>query len=223
MLGEFTLTNVTVEAGRILSLGKLDWRPLRHGKQLWDIGIPNRTAAEFFKGDDYYHWGWYLEYPKLFPNDVHYVVGRSDFRKDWFFEQVPHNEDPSNTTGTGIGRSTTWSITFNLAEAPRGTATLRLAICGVGTPEIAVSLNGQSVGAITGLVYDATIRRDGIGGFWTEKHLAFDASRMKAGKNVLDLTVPEGSLTSGIMYDYLRLELQENPGAASAHERRGSP
>jgi hypothetical protein len=46
---------------------------------------------------------------------------------------------------------------------------------------------------------------------------------MKIGRNVLELTVPEGFLTSGVMYDYLRLELQENPGAASAHERRGSP
>jgi rhamnogalacturonan endolyase len=219
VLGEFALTNVTVEAGQILNLGKLNWQPLRHGKQLWDIGIPNRTASEFFKGDDYYHWGWYLEYPKLFPNDVNYVVGRSDFRKDWFFEQVPHNEIPTHTTGTGFGRSTTWSIAFDLAGAPRGNATLRLAICGVGTPEIAVSLNGQSVGAITGLVYNATIHRDGIGGSWTEKDLAFDASRMKAGRNVLQLTVPEGSLGSGIMYDYLRLELDKSSGAASAQER----
>ncbi len=33
---------------------------------------------------------------------------------------------------------------------------------------------------------------------------------MKAGKNVLALTVPAGGLTSGIIYDYLRLELDEN-------------
>ena len=33
---------------------------------------------------------------------------------------------------------------------------------------------------------------------------------MKAGKNVLSLTVPAGGLTSGIIYDYLRLELDEN-------------
>ena len=32
---------------------------------------------------------------------------------------------------------------------------------------------------------------------------------MKAGENVMQLTVPAGSLTAGIIYDYLRLELDE--------------
>jgi rhamnogalacturonan endolyase len=207
VLGEFTLSNVTVSAGATLDLGSLTWQPVRYGKQVWEIGIPNRTASEFFKGDDYYHWGWYLRYPKLFPHDVNYVVGKSDFRRDWFFEQVPHDEDPSDTDGTGWGRSTTWSVTFPLPEQPRGRATLRLAICGVGTRELAVSVNDRPVGTVTDLVYNATINRDGIGGSWSEHDLAFDASLMKAGTNVMKLTIPAGSLTSGIMYDYLRLEL----------------
>ena len=37
----------------------------------------------------------------------------------------------------------------------------------------------------------------------------FDAALLKAGKNVLTLTIPPGSVMSGIEYDYLRLELQE--------------
>jgi hypothetical protein len=32
---------------------------------------------------------------------------------------------------------------------------------------------------------------------------------MKAGTNVMQLVVPAGSVTSGIIYDYLRLELDE--------------
>jgi len=39
--------------------------------------------------------------------------------------------------------------------------------------------------------------------------LAFDTSMLKAGKNALTLTIPAGSLGSGVMYDYLRLELDE--------------
>jgi rhamnogalacturonan endolyase len=210
VLGEFTLTNVTIAAGQTLDLGKLSWQPVRFGRQLWDIGIPNRTGSEFFKGDDYYHWGWYLEYAKLFTNDVNYVVGRSNFHQDWFFEQVPHNDDPENTNGHGRGRETTWSIKFNLPAAPRGKATLRLAICGVGARTLAASVNGQSIGSVTNLVYNATINRDGIGGYWSEHDLAFDASLMKAGENVMKLTVPAGSLTSGILYDYLRLELDDS-------------
>ena len=210
VLGDFSQTNVTVGGGSELNLGTVNWQPVRYGRQLWDVGIPNRNASEFLKGDDYYHWGWYLEYPKLFPNDVNFTIGQSDFHKDWFIEQVPHNENPDNTTGNGQGRSTTWSIAFNLPAAVHGKATLRLAICGVGSRSLLGSVNDQPIGRVNGLVYNGTINRDGIGGYWAEHDLAFDASLMKAGPNVLKLTVPAGGITSGIMYDYLRLELDEN-------------
>jgi len=210
VLGDFSLSNVVVTAGQSLSLGTVTWQPVRHGRQLWDIGIPNRDASEFFKGADYYHWGWYLTYAKLFPNDINYVIGQSDFHKDWFFEQVPHNEDPGNLTGGGQGRSTTWTVTFTLPAAPKGKATLRLAICGVGARNLAVSLNDLPVGRVTDLTYNATINRDGIGGYWKEHDLEFDASLMKAGGNQLKLTIPGGGLMNGLIYDYLRLELDEN-------------
>lgn len=209
VLGELDFTNVHVAAGKNLALGNLNWQPVRYGRQLWDIGIPNRTASEFFKGNDYFHWGWYLQYPKLFPHDVHFVIGKSDFHRDWFFEQVPHDENPDDTTGKSSGRETTWTISFNLTAAPRGKATLRLAICGVGARNLTATMNGKPIGAITNLIYNATINRDGIGGTWSEHDLTFDASRMRAGKNRLALTIPAGGLTSGIMYDYLRLELNE--------------
>jgi rhamnogalacturonan endolyase len=209
VLGEFARSNIVVSAGQDLQLDALDWQPVRHGKQLWDIGIPNRSGSEFFKGDDYYHWGWYLKYPKLFPNDVNYAIGRSNFRKDWFFEQVPHAENPNDSAGRSRGRSTPWTVTFNLSAAVPGKATLRLAICGVGTRNLDVTVNDQPIGSITDLIYNATINRDGIAGSWCQRDLAFDASLLKQGANVLKLTIPGGGLTSGIIYDYLRLELDE--------------
>jgi rhamnogalacturonan endolyase len=212
VLGEFSKADVTVGRGGAVNLGSIEWKPVRYGRQVWDIGVPNRNGSEFFKGDDYFHWGWYLEYPKLFPNDVNYTVGKSDYRKDWFFEQVPHNEDPNNTTGGGQGRATTWTINYNLAGIPSGKAVLRLAICGIGAKSIDVKVNGRPVGTVTGLRYNATINRDGIGGYWTEKDVAFDASVMHSGENVMTLTIPGGGLTNGILYDYLRLELADNGG-----------
>ena len=207
VLGEFVITNLTVSTGQNLRLNDLPWQPVRYGKQLWDIGIPNRTAEEFLDGGDYYHWGWYLQYSKLFPNDVNYTIGKSNFHKDWFFEQVPHNEDHGNANAMKPGRSTTWSITFNLQDTPVGKAILRLAICGVGARKLSVSVNDRPAGTVTDLLYNATINRDGIGGSWGEHDVTFDASLMHAGTNILKLTMPAGSLTSGIMYDYLRLEL----------------
>lgn len=209
VLGEFARADIQVGEGQSLDLGKLEWKPVRYGKQLWEIGIPNRSGAEFFKGDDYFHWGWYLEYPKLFPSDVTYTVGKSDYRKDWFFEQVPHAEqiDPS---GRGNGRATTWTIAFDLPLQAHGRATLRLGIAGAAARSIAVSVNDQPAGAVHGLVYNAVINRDGIQGSWVEKDVPFDAAMLKEGHNVLKLTIPAAGLTSGVIYDYLRLELDEN-------------
>jgi rhamnogalacturonan endolyase len=222
VLGEFAKASITVEPGKTLNLGKLEWRPVRHGQQLWEIGIPNRTGIEFFKGSDYFHWGWYLEYPKLFPKDVNYVIGKSDFHKDWFFEQVPHNEDPNNTTGRGNGRSTTWTINYNLPTSPTGEGVVRLAICGVGTKTIDVLVNDKPAGQVTGLNYNATINRDGIGGYWVERDVVFDAAMMKAGMNTLKLTIPAGGLMNGIIYDYVRLELDESAEDTSRRSNNSS-
>jgi len=210
VLGDLTVTNLTVAAGKKLTLGKIAWQPVRYGRQLWDIGIPNRTGAEFFKGDQYFHWGWYLQYPKLFPYDVKYVIGKSDYRQDWFFEQVPYNDDTNNVTGTGRGSGTTWTVRFSLTNTPHGLATLRLPICGVGARNLTVYMNDQIVGMVTNLTYNGTINRDGIGGYWQEHNVSFDAAQMKAGSNLLELSIPPGPLTSGLIYDYLRLELDEH-------------
>ncbi|HTQ39330.1 MAG TPA: polysaccharide lyase family protein [Pirellulales bacterium] len=214
VLGEFSQASIEVKAGDKIDLGKLQWTPVRYGKQLWEIGIPNRTGAEFFKGDDYFHWGWYVQYAKLFPNDVHYDVDTSDFHKDWFFEQVPHDASDTDADATGRGRATPWTITFNLPQDMHGKATLRLAICGAGTRTIDVTVNGKAAGTVNMPFYNATINRDGIGGYWSERNLSFDAALMHAGKNTMVLTVPAGGLTSGIIYDYLRLELAEDTAVA---------
>ena len=207
VFGEFAKAGIKVPESGKVDLGQLEWKPVRYGRQLWDIGIPNRNASEFLKGDDYWHWGSYLLYAKLFPQDVHYVVGKSDYRKDWFIEQVPHVENDDGT-GRGQGRSTTWTISFNLPEAPKGRATLRLGICGAAARTIDVTVNDQHAGTVDGLVYNATINRDGIQGSWVEKNVSFDAGLMKAGENNLKLTIPAGGLTSGVIYDYLRLEVE---------------
>ncbi len=224
VLGEFILPGVHVEAGKPLSLGSHPWTPVRYGQQVWEIGFANRNATEFRGGLNHWHWGAYLEYPKLFPQDVHYVVENSDFRKDWFFEQVPHNEDAGNTleagTGQGNGRATPWTIEFAMPRAGHGLATLRAAICGAGNNvQVEVAVNGKPAGAIGPLTYNATINRDGAQGAWSEHDVAFDGALLKAGQNTMTLTVPAGGLTNGVMYDYLRLEMDaEAPAPAAASQ-----
>ena len=215
VLGELDKTDVTVEAGKPLNLGTVEWVPTRYGRQVWDIGIPNRTGEEFAGGDDYAHDGEYLIYARRFPNDVNYVIGKSDYSKDWFFEQVPHTESPNDqpatmNTGNRTGRATPWTITFNMPQAPPGTgkAHLRVAIAGNGARQIDVALNDQPVGVVDQLFVDGSLGRNGIHGVWSEHDVVFDESLLKLGTNVIKLTVPAGSTIAGVIYDYLRLELE---------------
>jgi rhamnogalacturonan endolyase len=260
MLGEFAQANITVEPGKTLDLGQLDWKPVRFGKQLWDIGYPDRTGDKFFKGDrsNNWLWGWNMRYALLFPNDITYTIGKSDYRKDWFFEEVPHATDLSfvnpdakdpanqrfgwvkmeslsqypqtNTTGPwaiyGKGRETVWTIKFNLDKAEKGEAALRVALAGVnGIRQLAVALNGQSVGALGDgrdpdngpLITTNSIRYNADKGLSQERTLRFDAKLLKSGENEMTFTVPVGDLQSGVVWDYLRLELNEdaNPGGTA--------
>ena len=53
-------------------------------------------------------------------------------------------------------------------------------------------------------------RRHGRQGLWYERELAFDAALLKPGANVLKIIVPAGPINNGILYDYVRLELNES-------------
>ena len=158
-----------------------------------------------------------LQYPKLFPDDVNYTIAASTPQTDWFFQQVPHNEDQDARSAPfyGIrgkpGRATPYTVHFNLPDAPHGKATLRLAICGTGTRTLDVTVNDQPAGTLNGLTGDGVITRHGIQGIWYEREVPFDASLMKQGANNLKLIVPAGPVNNGIIYDYLRLELDEIP------------
>ena len=252
VLGDFARADITLAPGQTLDLGRLEWKPVRYGTQLWDIGYPDRTGGKFLKGDgpNYWLWGWNLRYALLFPNDLTYTIGKSDYHKDWFFEEVPHAtnlsfvnpdaKDPANQrfgwvksesldkypqTNThgpwsiyGSGRATTWTIKFNLPAAVAGTAAFRVALAGVnGISQLAVGINGHSAGAIgdgrspdnARLVTTNTIRYNSDKGLSQERTLRFDASLLKPGENEMTLTVPGGDLQSGVVWDYLRLELNQ--------------
>ncbi len=93
VLGEFTQASVTVEAGKPLDFGKINWAPVRYGRQLWDIGVANRSPEEFYKGDDWWNPTIQTFYATAFPSDVNYVIGKSDYTRDWFYMQIPHASD----------------------------------------------------------------------------------------------------------------------------------
>jgi rhamnogalacturonan endolyase len=242
VLGEFAQTNITVEAGKAVNLGKIEWVPIRYGKQVWEIGYPDRTGGKFYKGDgsNYWLWGWGLRYGELFPNDITYTIGKSDYHKDWFFQQVPHAlsdawknpdaKDPLNQrfgwvkvqgsddwSAIGRGRATTWTVKFNMDKTPTGgRAALRVALAGAdGNGGLQISVNGREAGTIQPTASNA-LRYNTDKSVWQERDLMFDAAFLKAGENEMKLTVPAGDVTTGVVYDYLRLELDESHKADSA-------
>jgi rhamnogalacturonan endolyase len=257
VLGDFAQADITVEPGKTIDLGKLDWKPVRFGKQVWEIGTPDRAAEEFLKGDglNVWLWGWDLRYALLFPNGLTYTVGKSDPKKDWFFEEVPtatnlsfvnpEAKDPANQrygwvkaesltqypqtdqSGPwkvyGRGKETVWTIKFNMPKAEHGMAALRVGLAGVNGLRngLAVAVNGQYAGAVGDgsnpdnprLINTDALRYNTDKGLWQQRTLKFDASLLKAGENTMTFTVPAGEVSTGVVWDYLRLELDENATA----------
>jgi rhamnogalacturonan endolyase len=245
VLGEYDKTaQVTVDAGKTVDLGKLDWKPVRYGRQIWEIGYPDRTADKFFKGDgdNYWLWGWGLRYSGLFPNDITYTIGKSDYHKDWFLQETPHStstawlnpaaKDPYNQRfgwvaipsdkkdpwgQWGQGKATTWTVKFNMPKASKGQAVLRVALAGADggngneasvAGNLTIGVNGQSVGTIHTVATNA-LRYNTNKGVWNQYIQKFDASLLKPGVNEMTFTVPAGDVTTGVVWDYVRLELND--------------
>ena len=281
VLGEYAKADITVEAGKKIDLGKLDWQPVRYGKQVWEIGYPDRTGDKFFKGDpdNYWLWGWGLRYAGLFPNDITYTIGKSDYHKDWFFEEVPHStttawlnpaaKDPYNQRfgwvnipadskdpwpQWGQGRATTWTVKFTMPKASQGTAVLRVSLAGadgggnralgaggqggagrgnpafgggqragggsayVGSDQqggLIIGVNGRTVGTIHPVATNA-LRYNTNKGVWYQYIQKFDATLLKPGANEMTFTVPAGDVTTGVVWDYVRLELNDGSRAYPA-------
>ena len=109
----------------------------------------------------------------------------------------------------GRGRETTWTIKFNMDKAPKGQATLRISLGGSDGGGLSVGVNGKDAGHVRTISTNA-LRYNTDRGVWREYSQPFDAALLKAGENEMTLTVPAGDLTSGVCYDYLRLELKED-------------
>jgi rhamnogalacturonan endolyase len=248
VLGEYDReAEVTVEAGKSVNLGKLDWKPVRYGRQVWEIGYPDRTGDKFFKGDgdNYWQWGWGLRYSGLFPHDITYTIGKSDYHKDWFFQETPHAtstawlnpeaKDPYNQRfgwvaipavnkdpwpQWGQGRANTWTVKFNMPKAAKGQAVLRVALAGAdggngneaSSPgNLTIGVNGQTAGTIHTIATNA-LRYNTNKGVWNQYIQPFDASLLKVGENEMTFTVASGDVTTGVVWDYLRLELNDGTG-----------
>lgn len=210
---DFIKENVEVTAAGA-NVGSIDWKPITHGKTLWQIGKPDRSTQEFANGMDVRHYINYLIYGEKFPNDVTFTVGKSKEDKDWNFAQW----------GWYV-KQPYWAIKFDEAQAQHGKGTLTFALAAFDYPRgVSVKLNGQEIGKInlkkSGM---SAYRCGGQDSLRQTVYLNFDASLIKAGSNEVQLEMigatqysKESSASpnqiGAAMYDAIRMEV--DPAAA---------
>ncbi|XP_058081206.1 uncharacterized protein LOC131229304 isoform X11 [Magnolia sinica] len=218
---------ITITEGCDIVLGDLVYEPPRDGPTLWEIGIPDRSAAEFYvpdpnpmyvnklyinHPDKFRQYGLWERYADLYPNnDLVYTVGVSDYRKDWFYAQVTRKKDDKSY------QATTWQIKFTLdTVAQSGTYKLRLAIASATLSELQVRFNDPKANRphfTTGLFgRDNSIARHGIHGLYWLFNVNIPSCLLVGGGNTIFLTQPRSaSPFQGILYDYIRLEGPADP------------
>ncbi|XVF59126.1 hypothetical protein PTKIN_Ptkin07bG0250300 [Pterospermum kingtungense] len=222
-IGNYKLhLNITIQPGNKISLGTLIYDPPRNGPTLWEIGIPDRTAAEFFipepdpslvnsicfhDADKFRQYGLWDRYSDIYRHgDLVYTVGVSNYSKDWFFAHVPR------TVGDNVTRPTTWQIKFNLKYVnTRGNYTLQLALASASYAEVQVRFNKpdsiRPYFTTERIGYDNAVARHGIHGLYRLYSINVDGNRFREGDNTIFLTQARAQgKFNAVMYDYIRLE-----------------
>ncbi|RCV36339.1 hypothetical protein SETIT_7G310700v2 [Setaria italica] len=221
VLGDYMYTSaVTVTPGCAIDLGDLVFLPPRSGPTLWEIGVPDRTAAEFFIPDVdpryanrlFLHrdmqYGLWERYAELYPDsDPVFTVGRSNHSKDWFFAHVTRKVGNGNVP-------TTRQIRFNLDHVVAdGTYTLRIALAAAQMSRLQVHVNGGGMrrggGVFTTPEFGGgnAIARHGIHGVQWSFEFPIRGYLLEEGENRISITQTRAfGEFLGVMYDYIRLE-----------------
>ncbi|CAL0312952.1 unnamed protein product [Lupinus luteus] len=216
-------TSILITQGGVMNLDKLVYRPPRNGPTLWEIGVPDRSAAEFYVPDPYptlmnklysdqptekfRQYGLWDRYVDLYPNDdLVYIVGVNTFKRDWFFAHVTRN------TGNNTYEPTTWKIIFeHQHDIFSGKYTLQLALASAKDVELEVRFNDPSInpphfttGQIGG---DNAIARHGIHGLYWLFSIDIPSYHFVKGNNTIYMRQLRAiNPFQGVMYDYIRLE-----------------
>ncbi|XP_015890516.4 uncharacterized protein LOC107425105 [Ziziphus jujuba] len=222
VIGDYKYDDIiTIQSGSNMTLDRIVYEPPRNGPTLWEIGIPDRSAAEFYIPDPdttlmnelydnhpekFRQYGLWERYADLYPSkDLTYTVGADDYRKDWFFAQV------TRSAANGTYEATTWQVMFTLESEPEtGDYTLRLALASATDSELQVRFNNETAKAhfTTGLIgKDNAIARHGIHGLYWLYGIHVPSSLLFKGENKIYLTQSRSTNPfQGVMYDYVRLE-----------------
>ncbi len=210
-VSEFTLTNVSITVNTTNALGNLNWTNTHPGGQIaWEIGVPDRSAAEFKHGTNYWYPYLWTTYTNDFPNPLTYNVATSNWANDWNYAQ------PGYLTGTTNWAQWKWRINFTLTNLPTsGSATMTFGIASIYYGAVDVYVNDEST--MTGEVAvniagggggGNALTREGIHAKYGLGYQSIPLSALRVGTNTI--TLIQRSINGGfnhVMYDYVNLEL----------------
>ncbi len=213
-VGQFQTGPFTFASGTVTNLGTLVWNVPHQGNSVaWEIGYPDRTAAEFRHGDDYSVPGLWLGFSSEFPNPMTYTIGVSSPTNDWNYEQGAYFVN-------GVAYNMVWNVKFNLTNLPTsGNLTLNTAWAGAYQAAIQVFVNDPNLTAPVADFYPNipyptggnanSLIRQGIHDKYGINHTNISVGKFVVGTNTLTLVQRKGAgTTSGYaFYDYLDLEL----------------
>ncbi|KAI4388108.1 hypothetical protein MLD38_000469 [Melastoma candidum] len=195
-LGDYKFEgDITITEGSKSDMGILVFSPPRQGPTLWEIGVPDRSAAEFYVPD-----------PN--PNYVNKVLLNNyedRFRQYGLWErytEIYGNDDPVYTVG----------IKFELDQLDyMGMYTLQGALASSTGAQLTFQVNDQNpywprlATKAGGL--DNAIARHGIHGLYRLFSVQVPGYLLRQGSNTIYVTQPRAiGPYEGLMYDYIRLE-----------------
>jgi rhamnogalacturonan endolyase len=202
-VGEFEQAGAVVKPGAN-EAGDLVWDVPRLGKSLaWEIGVPDRRAAEFRHGSDYFRGYVWRGFSREFANPLVFTVGKSDPAVDWNFAQGSYLKD-------GRCQTWPWEIRFVLGEvAKRGDARLTLAWASADGARVGITVNGKALAPVMPPVAGGNaLLREGIHAKYSYNHVDFPVSHLRKGANTITLTQTRNDgPRCHVMYDALALEL----------------
>jgi len=208
LFGETSTEPIKVAAGGETRIPDLTLNPVRGGALVWQIGTPDGGATEFRNGQGYHQWDTYTRYREDFPEDIRFIVGESDFKRDWNYIQPAAVLDENHPV--------VWEIEFDLEEPSE--AYLFTVVCGGRNASVDVLVNGTKIGTLDPAVGQHHIRTCPFGE-QALRQFVIPGSLLQKGKNEIRLAFPDFDVkkdrsldlhfqqwTKYIAYDFLRLE-----------------
>ena len=208
-VNEYAKSDIEVTKGDRKNLGKQIWNIDRtKGKLIWEIGVPDRTAAEFSFGKEYWKSFIWKTYCPAFSNPLVYTVGKSDWHNDWNFAQSSYWHNDSSYSAWP------WKINFKLDKLPsQGEATLTFAFAAADRSRLNIYVNDESkpFNTFSPIISGGnTLVRQGIHAKYSTYTLKIPVSKLKLGDNSIILISNNGrSRVEHIMYDYISMEMHQ--------------